>query len=167
MRNNQRGQFETSFGTCGIAWSSVGITELRLPGDPEISKWPQLEDACPAFVAQAVKAVAGYFANGQEDLASIPVDLAGMPPFLKKVLLLARDIRPGETVSYKGLATLAGSPNAARAVGQAMARNPVPLLVPCHRVLGSDKSLHGFSAAGGTLTKQRLLELETRFTKKL
>jgi methylated-DNA-[protein]-cysteine S-methyltransferase len=118
-------------------------------------------------VAQAVKAVAGYFANGQEDLASIPVDLAGMPPFLKKVLLLARDIRPGETVSYKGLATLAGSPNAARAVGQAMARNPVPLLVPCHRVLGSDKSLHGFSAAGGTLTKQRLLELETRFTKKL
>ena len=166
MRNNQRGQFETSSGTCGIAWSSVGITELRLPGDPKISKWPQLGDAS-SFCGTGCKSRGWILCKWARGFGEHSGGSCRSAAVFEKVLLLARDIRPGETVSYKGLATLAGSPNAARAVGQAMARNPVPLLVPCHRVLGSDKSLHGFSAAGGTLTKQRLLELETRFTKKL
>ncbi len=91
----------------------------------------------------------------------VPMELHGLPEFTRRVLLALRDRVPhGATTTYGGLAALAGSPGAARAVGQIMARNPWPLLVPCHRVLGADGALTGFSAEGGLDLKRLLLEIE-------
>jgi len=91
----------------------------------------------------------------------VPMDLHELPEFTRRVLLALRDQVPhGATTTYGELAALAGSPGAARAVGQIMARNPWPLLVPCHRVLGADGALTGFSAEGGLDLKRLLLEIE-------
>jgi methylated-DNA-[protein]-cysteine S-methyltransferase len=94
-----------------------------------------------------------------DDLRTIPVVLADTP-FERRVYALTRDIPPGPTRTYGELAAAAGDATLARAVGQAMARNPVPLIVPCHRVLAAGGALGGFSAPGGTETKHRLLQLE-------
>ncbi|MGD9805359.1 MAG: methylated-DNA--[protein]-cysteine S-methyltransferase, partial [Hyphomicrobiaceae bacterium] len=82
------------------------------------------------------------------------------PQFHLDLYAEARRIPWGETVTYGDLARALGQPGAARAVGQAMGRNPVPIIMPCHRVLASGSALRGFSAPGGIATKQRLLELE-------
>ena len=99
-----------------------------------------------------------YFAGDPVDLRRYPVDLFDLPPFFRRALLAARNIPYGQTKSYGWVAARAGSPAAARAAGQAMARNPIPLVVPCHRVLGAGGALTGFG--GGLATKRALLELE-------
>ena len=90
------------------------------------------------------------------------VELDSVPPFHRRVLEACRTIPFGQTVTYRELAALAGNPNAARAVGGAMAHNPLPLVIPCHRVVGSSGSLGGFSTPGGTALKRRLLKLEAK-----
>jgi len=90
----------------------------------------------------------------------VPIDLSDQPPFTGKVLAALRDVLPGQVVGYGELAGLLGKPKAARAVGQAMARNPVPLLIPCHRVLARGNSVGGFSAEGGKGLKLKLLAIE-------
>ena len=99
-----------------------------------------------------------YFAGDRVDLRRHPIDLSELPPFCRRALLAARSIPYGQTRSYRWVARRAGSPAAARAAGQAMARNPIPLVVPCHRVLGAGGALTGFG--GGLATKRALLELE-------
>jgi methylated-DNA-[protein]-cysteine S-methyltransferase len=94
------------------------------------------------------------------DLISVELDMSGVPPFHRRVYQLIRTIPPGETMSYGEVATLLGSPGAARAVGQALRRNPFALVVPCHRVVAAGGRLGGFSANGGLATKVRLLALE-------
>jgi len=84
--------------------------------------------------------------------------------FQQKVVEIVQAIPAGETLTYGQVAELAGSPGAARAVGQVMANNPVPLVIPCHRVVGSAGGLGGFSAPGGIETKRRLLKVEGRQT---
>jgi methylated-DNA-[protein]-cysteine S-methyltransferase len=88
------------------------------------------------------------------------VDLTGVPPFEQRVYALLREVGPGATITYGELAERAGSPGAARAVGAAMGRNPVPVIIPCHRVLAGGGRSGGFSAPGGVSTKFRLLEIE-------
>ena len=90
----------------------------------------------------------------------MPLDLGSAGPFARAVWSAARRVRAGRTVSYGELARAIGRPGAARAVGGALGRNPVPLVVPCHRIVGATGALHGFSARGGVATKRRLLELE-------
>jgi methylated-DNA-[protein]-cysteine S-methyltransferase len=90
----------------------------------------------------------------------VALDLTGVSPFHAQVYDAARAIAWGQTASYGELARRVGAPGAARAVGQAMGRNPVPIIIPCHRVLASGHKLGGFSAFGGAGTKQRLLALE-------
>lgn len=99
-------------------------------------------------------------AHGDDDLASVALDCDGVPEFDRRVYALARAVRPGATTTYGALAALAGDAGAARAVGLAMARNPFPIVVPCHRVLGASGALVGFSAHGGLDTKRRLLAIE-------
>jgi len=99
-----------------------------------------------------------YFAGDAVDLRGYPVDLSELPPFFRRALLAACSIPYGQTKSYGWVAARAGSPTAARAAGQAMARNPIPLVIPCHRVLGAAGALTGFG--GGLATKRALLELE-------
>ncbi|MFB3880018.1 MAG: methylated-DNA--[protein]-cysteine S-methyltransferase [Armatimonadota bacterium] len=99
-----------------------------------------------------------YFAGERVGFSRYRLDLSGVPPFLAKALRQARGIPYGQVRSYGWLAAAAGNPRAARAAGQAMARNRLPIIVPCHRVIASDGSLGGFG--GGLEMKRRLLELE-------
>ncbi len=103
--------------------------------------------------------VADYYA-GTPTRFTTPVDLEGVPPFRAAVLRLCHEVAYGETVSYADLAAALGKPKAARAVGGAMATNPIPLVIPCHRVLRSDGSLGGFSSPCGVEEKRRMLEME-------
>ena len=90
----------------------------------------------------------------------MPLDLESVPSFHQRVYDVARQIKPGTTLSYGEVAARVGEPDSARAVGQALGRNPIPIIVPCHRVLAADGGTGGFSAPGGTATKLRLLAIE-------
>ena len=146
----------------------VGVTsalELLIPLGARLDhpKWRRamLEAGVPADrVEDAVARIRSHLAGTAADLRPVPVDFCGASAFVRAVYDAARGIPSGATVTYGALARSVGSPDAARAVGQAMARNPLPLIVPCHRVLASGAAIGGFSAHGGTLTKRRLLDLE-------
>jgi methylated-DNA-[protein]-cysteine S-methyltransferase len=114
----------------------------------------------PASVTRAIAALQRYFAGGKIDLRDVELDLDRVSPFHRKVYEAARSIGWGQTTSYGKLARQVGAPGAARAVGQAMGRNPAPIIIPCHRVIASGHKVGGFSAFGGTVTKERLLVLE-------
>jgi methylated-DNA-[protein]-cysteine S-methyltransferase len=111
----------------------------------------------------AQKRIAAYFEGVRVDFGDIPIVLNGLSLFTKRVLTTCRAIEFGQTVSYGRLAELAGKPGAARTVGNALAKNPLPLIIPCHRVLCADGSLGGFSAPGSTNLKKKMLQLEESF----
>lgn len=113
---------------------------------------------------RVIQAIADYFTGGRFNFSDIPLALNNCSQFTRTVLEGCRRIPYAQTVTYRQLATDIGRPTAVRAVAQALARNPVPILIPCHRVIGSDGSLRGFSAAGGTETKKKLLLLENQFS---
>ena len=160
--------FDTAIGRCGIAWSARGILRLQLPEADEGATIARLcrefEHAArcdpPADVLDAIHGIQRLLQGEHIDLGAIALDLDAAPPFHRAVYEAARTIPPGETRSYGEIARALGEPHAARAVGQALGANPLAILVPCHRVLAADGSLHGFSAGGGLNTKQRLLEIE-------
>jgi methylated-DNA-[protein]-cysteine S-methyltransferase len=161
--------FETASGFCGIAWNAVGITCLRLPTRSAEAAERALRRCAPGAtagaptpaVAEAVAAVQRYFAGEQTDFSSLKLDLGEQEAFFEQVYAAARRIGWGQTTTYGALAKALGAgPEAARDVGQAMARNPVPLIIPCHRVLAAGGKIGGFSAPGGSATKLRMLELE-------
>ncbi|MEV5648315.1 methylated-DNA--[protein]-cysteine S-methyltransferase [Nocardia sp. NPDC052254] len=111
-------------------------------------------------MAVAVEAIRAHLTGELDDLRWIPLDYRAQPEFHRAVYDITRAIDPGSTLTYGEVAARAGAPGAAQAVGQALGRNPIPLIVPCHRVLAADHGLHGFSAPGGVVTKARLLEIE-------
>lgn len=162
--------FETAQGTCAIAWSEAGVTRFRLPeadaGTSERGMLRRLPDAKPASpppaVAQAVAAAKRYFDGERTEFFDVPLDLGGQDGLFLKIYDAARRIGWGRTTTYGGLAKEMGAEGweAARDVGQAMAKNPVPLIIPCHRVLAAGGKMGGFSAPGGTETKRRMLALE-------
>jgi methylated-DNA-[protein]-cysteine S-methyltransferase len=162
--------FETAIGEIGLAWTDKGVCALQLPeesaGQTRTRLLSLLKDATeldpPPVILDAIDRLTRQMAGEEVDLAPIPVDFSSATPFFRRVFELARAIPPGETTTYGKLARAAGSPGAARAVGMAMARNPVALIVPCHRVIASDGKLTGFSAPGGLATKVKLLALERR-----
>jgi methylated-DNA-[protein]-cysteine S-methyltransferase len=108
---------------------------------------------------QARQCLERYFEGDNDALDEIVLDLSNAPPFFGAAWEACRNIPAGETRSYAWLAAEAGRPNAARAAGQAMARNPLALVIPCHRVIGSSGDLHGYGA-GGLAVKARLLQME-------
>jgi methylated-DNA-[protein]-cysteine S-methyltransferase len=161
--------FETARGFCGIAWNSVGITCLRLPtriaSAAEQSlrrRAPGAQPGAPTLaVAEAFAAVQRYFEGEETDFSGFRLDLGEQEAFFKEVYAAARRVRWGHTTTYGQLTKeLGAGPEAARDVGQAMARNPVPLIIPCHRVLAAGGKIGGFSAPGGSAAKIRMLELE-------
>jgi O-6-methylguanine DNA methyltransferase len=109
--------------------------------------------------AEPIRQLAAYL-DGNLRQFSLPLDLSGMTPFQKQVLSLTAQIPYGQTSTYKEIAILSGKPNASRAVGRVEANNPLPIVIPCHRVVGSDKSLHGYGGPGGIKLKAWLLQLE-------
>jgi len=161
--------FDTAIGTCAVAWSDNGIAALQLPERSSEATVEQLElrlhstlimSAPPVVVRNALKDLCALLKGELSDVRHIAIDYERVPPFHKKVYEAARKIPRGKTMSYGQVARAAGSPAAARAVGQAMARNPFPLVVPCHRIIAHDGSAGGFTAFGGCGTKEKLLTLE-------
>jgi methylated-DNA-[protein]-cysteine S-methyltransferase len=161
--------FETAGGFCGIAWNSHGVTRFQLPTKAAeaterllLRRLPVAEAAAPTpEITEAVAAVKRYFKGEQTDFTDIKLDLDGQDEFFKRVYDAVRRVGWGHTVTYGGLAKeLGAGPEAARDVGQAMAKNPVALIIPCHRVLAAGGKVGGFSAPGGSSSKVRMLELE-------
>jgi methylated-DNA-[protein]-cysteine S-methyltransferase len=161
--------FETAGGHCGIAWNHVGITCLRLPAPSRDMAErimqrhaPDAEPVAPASrVAETVGAVQRYFEGTPTDFSTVVLDLSDESELFRRIYAAARAIGWGRTTTYGALAKEIGAgPEAARAVGQAMAKNPVGLIIPCHRVLAAGSQLGGFSAPGGSSSKLRMLALE-------
>jgi len=162
-------RFETGIGTVGLAWTEHGIDRLLLPDPDGTVSDGRLRESIPGRerggrTPAAIRSVARRLTrhlNGRLDrFEDVSLDLSRVSTFNRKVYRTLRGIEPGRTLTYGELAGRVGRPGAARAVGRAMASNPVPLLVPCHRVLGADRRLGGFSAPGGVDTKLRLLFVE-------
>ena len=114
----------------------------------------------PAFVRRAVDGMIAILAGGSPDLREIPFDERDLDDLRRDVYAATRSIPPGTTRSYGEVARAIGGPDAARNVGGALARNPCPIITPCHRVVAANCALTGFSAPGGLETKRRMLELE-------
>jgi methylated-DNA-[protein]-cysteine S-methyltransferase len=157
--------FKTRWGHFGLAChgESVCRTSLPAPNRAAAQEWllANLSTDAPfekGLCLDLQRRVAAYFEGENVDFSTDPaVDLAHYSPFGQAILTACRQIRLGQTQTYTELAETAGRYGAARAVGSTMARNAVPLIVPCHRVVRTDGGLGGFSAVGGTITKQRLL----------
>lgn len=161
--------FDTPIGTCGVAWNKNGIAGMQLPATnadktrAHIRKrWPTaVEAAPPPGVRRAIDRVLTLLKGEKIDLTDIPLDLEDAPEFNRKVWDIARAVPPGQTITYGDIARRLGvGPERARDVGQAMGSNPVPIIVPCHRVVAASGKMGGFSAPGGVDTKRRMLEIE-------
>ncbi len=156
---------DTRFGPAAIVASRRGLRYLYLPERSAGALRKRVQRACgdvsedPALLPEFVDALQRYF-EGQVTRFAVQLDLAETSDFGRDVYGALRRVPYGRTVSYKELAERAGRPGAARAVGMAMGKNPIPIVIPCHRVLKNDGSLGGFSAVRGTTLKRSLLELE-------
>jgi methylated-DNA-[protein]-cysteine S-methyltransferase len=165
--------FQTAIGTCGIAWAPLGVVGVQLPEPSELKmrallrrRFPdsvETQPPLPPLVQSAVEAIVALLDGAASDLSFVALDMHGVPEFDQRVYAVARTIPPGSTLSYGEIAARLGEPAwpAARDVGQALAHNPFPIIVPCHRVLAAGGKLGGFSARGGLETKRRLLAIET------
>ena len=153
--------FETALGRCGLSWTAAGIGRVYLPSAAMATPESLLDPASmPAFVVAAIEWITALLAGASDDLRDLPLDDARIDPFRRHVYEATRQIRPGTTATYGEIARAIGSPGLARDVGVALARNPTPIVVPCHRVIAASGALTGFSAPGGLATKRRMLELE-------
>ncbi len=166
VRTLKYGLVETALGWVGVAGRPDGIQRSTLPQPtPELAV-ERLHEGKPVILerddslfAEVLETLLHYCAGELREL-NVPLDLSAGTDFQCRVWEATRAIPYGQTASYSEVAAASGCPRGARAVGMAMASNPVPLFVPCHRVIGSDGTLHGFG--GGLSLKQRLLDLENR-----
>jgi methylated-DNA-[protein]-cysteine S-methyltransferase len=160
--------FDTAIGRCAIAWGTRGIACVQLPEVNELTTRARMlqrfpcarEAAPPSEVERARDRIVALLRGETGDLSSVLLDMDLVPPFHRRVYEAARSIPRGATMTYGALAAQAGLAGSARAVGQALARNPFAIIVPCHRVVAAGGRTGGFSADGGTTTKLRLLAIE-------
>jgi methylated-DNA-[protein]-cysteine S-methyltransferase len=160
--------FATALGTAAIAWTDLGVCNVELPeADPAKlrarlrRRLPGAVESVPtSAIREAIERICALLCGDHVDLSGVELDMHDIAAFERQVYELARTIPAGETVSYGQLATRLGDMHLARDVGQALARNPLPIVVPCHRVIAANGKLGGFSARGGVSTKQRLLTIE-------
>jgi methylated-DNA-[protein]-cysteine S-methyltransferase len=167
--------FETPLGQCGIAWNegpnsgdgyavtlfqlpeaTAELTESRIARNSGAARSSRI----PLQLTNICQRVCYHLSGDLQDFRDIPVDLDGVGPFVRKVCGAAREIPVGQTVTYADLASVLGRPSLARAVGRALGRNPIPLIIPCHRVMAAHGKPGGFSAFGGRVTKAKLLAIE-------
>jgi methylated-DNA-[protein]-cysteine S-methyltransferase len=160
--------FDTAIGRCGIVWGPRGINGVQLPmGNEEKTRTRirqshgDIAEARPsAEVQRAIDGIIELLAGKPNDLAGIALDLDGVPEFNRGVYDIARRIPPGQTLTYGDIAKQLGGVELSRDVGQALGRNPCPIVVPCHRVLAAGGKPGGFSANGGVVTKLKMLAIE-------
>lgn len=155
--------FSTRYGIGIVHATDQGVVKVEIP---DMSKLEAVQhDVPPAsnsseITIRAAHMLQKYFEGELVDFTDTPVVLEGMPPFRQKVLTATQNLKYGDICSYGRLAAECGSPHAARAVGGALASNPIPIIIPCHRVVASSGRLTGFSAPGGIHTKMALLQME-------
>ena len=149
-----------------IGWSGESFTSFSL-GHPSaaaaqvsLGDVPIATNDPPAYVQQLADRIQAYASGARDDFRDVTLDLSHLTEFQRRIVEQCRRIRPGATLSYGELAAKAGKPGAARAVGNTMARNRFPIVVPCHRVVAAGGALGGFSAPSGISLKERLLVLE-------
>lgn len=168
--------FPTSLGVCALAFGDRGVAGFALPSQTEAATVrallklvrarrldgadPTIEANPPAWVRDLMARVTALLDGSSVDLSDVPLDTRKLSDFRERIYAAARNVPCGSRATYGELAKAAGNPRAARAVGRAMATNPFPVLVPCHRVVSSQGELHGFSAPGGVRTKATMLALE-------
>lgn len=166
---NHYTMFETARGYCGIAWNRIGVVCFQLPARSAetaerapLRRVPGAQHASPpAEISAVIAAAQRYFTGEKVDFSGVQVDLTRQKDFFRRIYVALRSVGYGQTTTYGALAKeLGAGPESARDVGQAMAANPVPLIIPCHRVLAAGGKIGGFSAPGGADSKIRMLELE-------
>src|SRR5215831_13304318 len=168
MISHSSAMFETAIGPCGIAWGDAGVTGFQLPERNAAAtrrrmsvRFPEAVNTAPTpEVQRGIDAIVSLMRGECVDLAFIRLDMEGVPEFHQRVYDVARAIPPGATLTYGEVARRLGDPGAARAVGQALGRNPFAVIVPCHRVTAAGGKTGGFSASGGAVTKLTLLAIE-------
>jgi methylated-DNA-[protein]-cysteine S-methyltransferase len=148
---------ETGAGACGVGFLGGAVARLWLPGSDRtaMTAWGKPTDGHPRLTEKIVD----YFAGRRVSFADVPA-VIDAPSFARSVYETLRTVAWGESITYGQLAQRAGRPSAARGVGRIVGANPIPLIVPCHRVMGADGKLTGFSAPGGIDAKGRMLDLE-------
>lgn len=158
--------FKTHWGYFGLAGTESGLCRTCLPEPTSASIKRRLLENLPGadfdedFFKGLQKQITGYFEGAGVDFSRVAVTLNGFSIFSQKILTACRKVKPGQTVTYSELAKRSGRPAASRAVGGALARNPLPLIIPCHRVIRTDGKMGGFTAPGGIPLKRKMLELE-------
>jgi methylated-DNA-[protein]-cysteine S-methyltransferase len=162
--------FDTPIGPCGVAWNPHGLVAVQLPEgtaaatEQRLATGAQSEGAAaaPPAVEALMDDIKRYLAGERVDFSRAAVDLSRLDPFRQKLYGAMRALGWGTTTTYGALARTVGLEGweGARDVGEAMGRNPVPIVIPCHRVLAAGGKLGGFSARGGAKTKAKLLALE-------
>jgi methylated-DNA-[protein]-cysteine S-methyltransferase len=160
--------FDTPIGMCSLVWKDETVIGLRLPESSADAtrarikrRWPDAEEqTAPPAMKAIIDRVLALLAGKSVDLSDIPLDFGGAPEFHRRAYEIARAIPAGQTMTYGEIAKRLGMPHESREVGQAMGKNPIAIIMPCHRVLGADGKMGGFSANGGIATKRRILEIE-------
>jgi len=158
--------FKTQWGWFGVLGCEAGLVRTQLADTEKDAVKNRLLQGIEgakqnktAFSELKTK-ILDYYQGKSVDFSDVRVYIATFTPFQQKVLTALRMVKYGKTVSYRQLARMAGNPKAARAIGSVMAENPLPLIIPCHRVIKADGTVGMFTATGGTKTKKRMLELE-------
>ena len=160
--------FDTAIGWCAIAWNERGIAGVQLPEADEGAtrrrmqrRFPQMiELPPPAHVESVCRGIEALLRGEPDELSTVRLDMDGVPTLHRRVYDITRGIAAGATLTYGDIAQRLGDASLARAVGQALGRNPFAPIVPCHRVLAAGDKAGGFSAHGGLATKLRLLAIE-------
>jgi methylated-DNA-[protein]-cysteine S-methyltransferase len=160
--------FDTAIGVCAIAWTEHGVCGVQLPErhaqatrNRLCRRFPDAAETPPdGAIQRAIDGIVDLLRGEARDLAFVTLDVEGIPPFRQSIYAVLRGIPPGSTRSYGEIAARLGAQLTARDVGEAMGKNPFPIIVPCHRVVGTGGRIGGFSANGGVATKLRLLNIE-------
>jgi len=160
--------FDTAIGRCGVAWGEGGLLGVQLPEADDtrtrsrlLQKAPGAREMTPPVgVQRACDAMAELLDGEARDLSFVALDTDHLPAFNRSVYDIARTIAPGETLTYGDIASRLGDKLLSRAVGKALGENPLPIVIPCHRVLAANGKTGGFSANGGVTTKFRMLAIE-------
>jgi methylated-DNA-[protein]-cysteine S-methyltransferase len=159
--------FDTAIGWCGMAWGDAALVGVQLPEHDEAAtrhlmrrRFGPAEAPPRADVAAIIQRLRACLEGARDAMLDVPLDMSGTPQFYQQVWNVTREIPPGRTLTYGEIAAALGEPGAARAVGQALGRNPFAPVIPCHRVLAARTGPGGFSAGGGVATKLRLLQIE-------
>ncbi|KZE99507.1 methylated-DNA--[protein]-cysteine S-methyltransferase [Rhodococcus sp. EPR-147] len=157
--------FDTAIGRCGITWTDDGVVAVALPEPSDeamtdyLAGFGAVERPVDALAADAIERIVALLDGRTVDMSPIPLVL-DVSEFDAAVYTVCSGIPRGATLTSGDIARRLGHPGAAQAVGGALGRNPVPIIVPCHRVLGAGTEVGGFSAPGGTNTKQKILGIE-------